>query len=133
MKNLTVDEFMNAPHIVQYVCMSGITGNPIGANTLNEAIENHPEYFPDEIEHRRKWNAIPQEVHDAYLKDRVLLDVEISNNIPPSRGICGWIDDPEGYEEWTLALCKATATYSPKRKEIHDKHYAKYGIEYSGW
>lgn len=43
-------------------------GGYIGAEQLNNAIEKYPEYFPEEVEHKRKWDSVPQELKDRYFK-----------------------------------------------------------------
>lgn len=57
--------------------MMGIMKQPIGSSTYDKAIKEHPEYFPDEIERIRKWELIPQKVHDKYWEEYWELDKEI--------------------------------------------------------
>ena len=54
MKYLTLDEFCKAPVLVQFLYAKAMMQQPVGMEMINEGIEKHPEYFPDEIEHRRK-------------------------------------------------------------------------------
>ena len=75
MKYLTPKEFSKAPAKIQWLYTMALVKQPIGSSTLENAIKEHPEYFPDELEHRRKYDLIPQQVHDDYWKEwRVLID-----------------------------------------------------------
>lgn len=68
-KGLTAEQyFKDVPNIVIYIKGMAQMGHPIGYETLEKAINEYPEYFPEEVEHRRKWNAIPEEVKDKYFK-----------------------------------------------------------------
>lgn len=130
MKKLTEKELQEAPNDVQYVYMCSIINHPIGINTYQEAVKKHPEYFPEEVEYNKKWNLIPQEVHDSYWKEYLELDKEIMKNVPPSKGIFGWAKDPEGLNEWEKTYYEAEEKGRPLRKELHQKHYSKYGIDF---
>lgn len=81
MKDLTVKEFEDAPVNVQYIYMCAVLKQPIGLDTYEDAIKEHPEYFPDEIKHRKKSEKIPQEVHDAYFEERYKLEEEIFKDV----------------------------------------------------
>jgi len=133
MKYLNEKEFFEAPSKVKYIYMMGMMKIPIGSSTYEDVIKEHPEYFPDEVEHRRKWDAIPQEVHDNYLEEYWELDKEIMKNVPPNKGIMGWIDDQEGYSEWNKKWTEAYEKGNPLREALHKKFYSKYGIEWNGW
>lgn len=133
MKYLTEKEFFDAPSKVQYIYMMGMMKIPIGSSTYEDVIKEHPEYFPDEVEHRRKWDSIPQEVHDKYWEEYLELDKEIMKNVPPNKGIMGWIDDQEGYSEWNKKRTEAYEKGNTLREALHKKFYSKYGIEWNGW
>lgn len=55
MKDLTEKEFLAAPAKVQFVYVAASLKQPIGFEMLDSAIRENPEYFPEEVEHRRKW------------------------------------------------------------------------------
>ena len=132
MKYLTPKEFSKAPAKIQWLYTMALAKQPIGSSTLENAIKEHPEYFPDELEHRRKYDLIPQQVHDDYWKEwRVLID-EMYKEMPPSKGILSCIDDPKGYKEWSIAYEKAKKKQEPLQKALHDKFYHQYGIEWNG-
>lgn len=60
MKDLSYAEFEKAPSKVQFLYVAAIMKQPVGSQMIEDAIKDHPEYFPDELEHRRKWAAIPK-------------------------------------------------------------------------
>lgn len=128
MKELTYQELLEAPHIVQFLYVRGIFQQAVGSKMLNEAIEKHPEYFPDEVQLRQKWSLIPQRVHDAYLYEIEQMRKAVFKDMPPSKGILGWLDDPEGYKAWREAYDKFRPIEETREKEIHKKYYGPYGL-----
>ena len=133
MKDLTDKEFFEVPNKVQYIYMMGMMKQPIGSSTYEKAIKEHHEYFPDEVEHRKKWAAIPQEVHDKYWEEYWKIEEEVMKDVSPSKGIMGWIDDQEGYSEWNKKWTEANEKAKPLREALHKKFYSEYGIEWNGW
>jgi len=133
MKDLTTKEFFEAPSRVQYIYTMGMMKQPIGSSLYNEAIEEHPEYFPDVIEHRKKWAVIPQKTHDDYWEEYWALDKEIMKDVPDSKGIVYWASNPSDYVEWNKKYTKAKEQGKPLYQELHKKFYSKYGIEWNGW
>jgi len=133
MKDLTYKELENAPSIVKFLYLRAMAKEPVGSSMIEEAIKDYPEYFPDELEHRRKWVLIPQQVHDDYWKEREILRTEMYKEMPPSKGILGWINDPKGYEGWNIAYEKCRKTEAPLAAALHKKFYSQYGIEWNGW
>jgi hypothetical protein len=133
MKDLTEEELLKAPHIIKIIYMSAISKVPIGSGTYERAIEDHPEYFPETIEHRRKWKLIPQEVHDEYWKEYWQIYKEIMKDVPPSKGIFGWIQNLDEWTEWNKLYQEAKEKGKHLHKNLHEKHYSKYGIEWQEW
>jgi len=133
MKDLTYKELLEAPARVQFIYTMAMAKQPVGSQIIEDAIKESPEYFPDELEHRRKWALIPQQVHDDYWKEREILRAEMYKEMPPSKGILGWIDDPKGYEEWNIAYEKCSKAEKPFAAALHKKFYGQYGIEWNGW
>lgn len=133
MKDLTEKEFLESPGKVQYIYMMGVIEQPISLGTYEDAIQEHPEYFPDETERRKKWNAIPKAVHDKYWEEYWRIHKEIMKDIPPSKGIVGCINDQEGYGEWEKKWTEANKKRNLLLESLHKKFYSEYGIEWSGW
>ena len=133
MKDLTDKEFFEVPNKVQYIYMMGMMKQPIGSSTYDKAIKEHPEYFPDEVEHRKKWAAIPQEVHDKYWEEYWKIEEEVMKDVSLSKGIMAWLDDQEGYSEWNKKWTEANEKAKPLREALHKKFYSEYCIEWNGW
>jgi hypothetical protein len=132
-KLISWDELEKAPHIVKWVYLCSLTNHPISSSMHKRALDEHPEYFPKEVEWRNKWNAIPQEVHDDYHKEYWAAHKEAYKDLPSSgHGFYAWIEEievekiPEGSK--TYEECEAE--FAPISKAIHDKYYKKYGIKY---
>jgi hypothetical protein len=132
MKKLTREEFLEAPTKVQFLYLMSMLNTPVGAKSFEDAIKESPEYFPDELEHRRKWALIPQQVHDDYWKERDVLHKEIFNDMPPSKGIVYWVENPQDYTEWILLYKNLRQIEEPLAEAIHKNHYNQYGIEWNG-
>lgn len=63
------EDYVNAPASVQFVKMMAVMDQPIGLETYERALTEGPEWFPEEIEYRRKWALVSQSVKDAYHAD----------------------------------------------------------------
>ena len=135
MKNLTYKELLEAPARVQFLYWMASTKQPVGSQMIEDAIKESPEYFPDELEHRRKWALIPQCVHDEYWAGKEKLRTECYKDMPPSKGIIGWAFDESGddYNNWNTAYQKCREIEKPLAEALHKKYYGQYGIEYNGW
>jgi hypothetical protein len=128
MKILTIKELLDAPNTVQHIYISAMTGNPVGSSVCEEAIDKHPEYFLDIIERRKRWAAIPQKVHDNYWEAYRNLDNEILKNVPESKGIIYWADNPNEYVKWNNEYTKAKEQGRLLYENLHKKFYSKYGF-----
>lgn len=135
MKNLTFDELAKAPSKVKFLYTMAIIGQPVGSQMVEDAIKESPEYFPDELDRKRKWALIPQSVHDEYWSEREKMREEVYKDMPPSKGIIGWAmdEDRTGFEKWQEAYRKCREIEKPLAEAIHKKYYEKYGIEFTGW
>ena len=116
------------PAKVLYVQMCGATGTPIGLTLYNEVITEYPEYFPKEAEHKRKWEAIPKEVHDAHWEEYWAFCKALWKDEPKSGGIMSAINNPEEFQKWHEAYKRLRPIEEAKEKELHKKYYAKYDI-----
>lgn len=130
---MPVDKAFNIPAKVFYLKMCAQAKIPIGISLYNEIITEYPEYFPEETEHRRKWELIPQFVHDAYWKERNEFREELWRDEPKSVGIFGMLHNTEEYQKYDEAYQRLKPIEKAKNKELHAKHYAQYGIEPNDW
>jgi hypothetical protein len=108
---------------------------------VEDIITKHPSFFPQEIIYR----SIPQEVKDLYekeataLRNRIFPPVEM--NIKPGEGISGWaqrqVPTPLKMFDLKESLYyifeerpKKDREYQKGLKDIHNKHYKKYKLEF---
>lgn len=131
MKKLTYNELLEAPAMIQFLYMMAEANIPVGLKMCEDAIREHPEYFLYELEHRRKWELIPQHVHDDYLRELKTLTAEVYKELPPSKGISGWVDVKE-FEEWSAVYMKCRKAEIQITVSLYKKHYGDYGIEWGG-
>lgn len=132
MKNFTYEELIKAPLTVQFIFYMGLLKQPVCSDMLEAAIEDYPEYFPDEVECRKKWEAIPQEVHDAFWEEYRELESEVMKGAPDSKGFLYWMENPEEANEWSKKRQELREKSKPLRKKLHEKYYSKYGIKWDG-
>lgn len=130
MKKLTEQELCDAPRLIQHIYTFGFLEKPIGLSTYEEALEKYPEYFPQEIEHRKKWDAIPQKVHDDYWQEYTELNKIIMKDLPESKGISYYMDNMDEFYEWDNKSKELKKKGRHLYKQLHEKYYSKYGIEY---
>jgi len=124
MKNLTTEEFDKAPPLVQFLHMVAISGISIGSSIVNKAMTEYPEYFEEELERKRKWDSVPNEVHSAYNKELHNMSQVVFYGFS-RRGIFSYDPSDTEYNEEYDKRWK-------KMKEISDelfkKYYGPYGL-----
>lgn len=132
----SVKDHRDIPGIVQYLMAASYLNQGVGSWALEKALSEHPEYFPEVIEHRRKWALIPEEVKTAFFAEssekEAALYEDCRKLTSGEGGIMHWITR-EGQEEW-IKYSKCTETKRPLllalKREMHEKYLAKYGIEF---
>lgn len=126
MKKLTMQELIEAPQTVQILYLN----RTCSASMFKEALKNHPEYFPDEIEYRRKWAAIPDSVHESYRAQTEALKETIEHlKPPPGTGSPGMADylNPDYVSPWQAHI-DAGEKIRPQLLEIYRRHYEPHGV-----
>ncbi len=98
--------FKDIPHKVLCLQLAGAMNIPVGSSFYDEVITEYPEYFPVEAERKRKWDAIPQSVHDAHWKELQEFTDELWKDQPKSGGIMSWINNTEEHQAWKRAYDK---------------------------
>jgi len=118
MKDLTFDEAKAAPSIVMALYALGVAKMPVSSSMLTEAMEKHPEYFPDEIAYQKKCQKVPQFVWDAYHK-------EVAKAFKEAYA---------GIETGIVAIARtdliktASAEYQKRSRVISEEYLGKYGL-----
>jgi hypothetical protein len=130
MKNIKLEE--NIPAEVLFIRYASVTKYPLGLSFVQDTITKYPEYFPEEVEYRRKWNLIPQSVHDEYWEKSEIIREECFKDLPPSLGILGWMENSGSFENWSRAYDIGRKKSLPLLKDLHNSLYKEYGIEFNG-
>jgi hypothetical protein len=126
-KDLTLEELNKAPGVIRYIFAASSAGLPVSGKLVDQATKDYPQYFQEEIERKTKWNAIPEEIRKAYLKETTEKYMELYGSIPNSRkGIWYWCNHPEEYKGHE----KAYEEIQPKLKQIEIELYNKYIKKY---
>lgn len=66
-------EEINIPNEVIAFKLQASFGFGVGVSHYEEMITKYPEHFKDEIEYRKKWDSVPQEVKDEYFNNHYKL------------------------------------------------------------
>ena len=125
------------PHDVWWVWTIQYANQPVGSDTYNkiqEIIDKHPQYF--EWEH--KYKKIPQDVHDAFLKEcyhqifepinkSEKLITKITKLEPTKPTIKEWIDTLKKFKN---QIHTKKIKQNETAKHICNKHYKKYKLKY---
>ena len=131
MNKLSYKEFEDAPEIVKYLHIAAFYKIPVGSSLYEDAMGKHPGYFSEEIERRKKWEAIPKDVRDSYFKELCEAEEEIFDRVPHAgKGIVFYSQHSKEAEEHSRGWEKANKELEPIRRKIHDKYFTKYGIKY---
>ena len=125
MGQYTLKDLNEIPHLVLLVQMAQISGMPIGLSIYQEAIDTYPEHFPEEAAHKKKWNAIPKEVIDGYLKE-IGEAFAIYREGIPNKGILYWSEHIKEFEEYIESGKSIREKHDKKEKAIYEKWLGKY-------
>jgi hypothetical protein len=132
MKKLTEHELQSAPPVIKFIYLASLSKTPIGYALYEQALLEHPSYFPEEILFRKQWDSIPDQVHDAYRKERNELHQREFANLPPNKGIWYWCTHQEEYENWSKQHQACWQRELKQAEQIHNKYYHRYGIKWNG-
>lgn len=116
------------PNKVLWLKMCGIRNIPVGAGFYNEVLEEYPEHFPVEVERKRKWEAIPQSVHDAYWKEYRMFHEALWKDVPLDGGLMSAINNTPEYQAYQKDFERLRPLEEAKEKELHKKYYSQYGV-----
>lgn len=139
-------ELKDIPTEVLWAFQIQLCGQPVGQKIYEEVksvIDKYPQYF--QWEH--KYKSIPQEVHDAFLKERYPeLEEPIDFSKSSMQGIMANLGSQEPirtllskneFEEIFKNIYKKLEEKEKEKneelkrvKKIWDKHYSKFGLEF---
>lgn len=119
--------------VKEYMAIVAGTGGLMGLKLYRKCKtieEKYPEWFPWE----HKYNSIPQEVHDAYRNEQYSSTPkpnEISKEaVSFSFNDKSLLDALNKWQESLINEQRIKAEQLKKDKELWDKHYKKYGLEF---
>lgn len=108
---------------MRYLQMASALNMPVGSDTIEKCYAAHPEYFPEELERRRIWNSIPEEVKKAcYNEDRELFDKAMEGF--QREGLLALINNSEKQAEWD----RRYKIYTDSVKHLDKKYFGPYGL-----
>lgn len=113
------------PHLVAFIFLAAASKIPIGHALYEQALKDHPEYFEEELEYRRKWEAIPESVHEQYQK---AIDALPKEEMPESKGMVYWSRNPQEYQEWVKVTAPIFKRQERRERNLFNFFYGPYGI-----
>ena len=139
MKQLTKEEYEDAPALVSMIYTAGMQKSPVDPDMYAKAIRMYPQYFADEIEEQervkeaeKRYEAIPQLVKDKYKEeakeayDEAFKGVTMTNKFEILKSK---VKDPKKHKEYQKSLDKANKLYMKASEELYNKHFKAYGLE----
>lgn len=131
MKALTESEYEAAPGIIQACYIAAMHNEPIAPVVYNRAIEEYPEYFPDEIERREIWANIPVEVKQQYDKELAVYKLDLMNKAPAE--VTNEYDrimlhkkNPKLYKKYKEFYKRSEKLIKEKEDELFTKHFSSF-------
>ena len=132
MSSMRFADMKPMPPLVMFIQVCGAMGIPIGSSTLEEAITKHPEYFPEEVENREKWNKVPVKVMEEYLDEFRELEKRTCGDIFNGKGLLYYIEHPEEAHRNHVEYDQRLRQSKPEFKALHEKYFAAYGLPFKG-
>lgn len=132
MKRLSKEELQKAPVIIQQMHHMALANLPMmmAHSRYMSLVADYPEYFPDVIERRRKWAAIPDEVHAEYKKKSEELREALEHLRPNyTMGMHEWLDEDGDAFLQHKTYSEAHKNQRDERIALHRSTYSPYGIE----
>ena len=118
------------PGEVLYLKCAAHLRMPVGVSTYERIINQYPEHFKEEHEHRRKWAQIPQSVHDAYHEEYEQLTRSLYDSVPHwGKGLWWMMQNLEHESEFREGLAKIRPEVDRIKEELKAKYYKPYGVE----
>lgn len=132
MKDLTYKELMEAPAIIQFVYLQSAANNPLGSSIIDEAMKDYPQFFKEELELKRRWDAVPEYIKEAYFNEMMLVRKHYDEKTPHyGKGLLFFIQNREAFNEQMDAQKEQRANIKIDASHIHNKYLASFGIPFN--
>ena len=119
----------DVPALVSFINMCAAMGIPVGTTLYDRALTDHPKYFPEAIAHRKRWDAIPKEVHEEYRAATANMFSDRTAHEYGGKGLVWYINHPKEYDEYRAWQQEMQPEWDAEDKVIHDKYYKAHGVE----
>lgn len=135
------------PSKVAFVLGAKYSQTPISFEMYESALKEYPEWFPEEIERRRRWDAIPKDEKDEYYSLSKEWSLPTDGFLSECEEIFGKMPDPDlrgvgiiqrvtthEHRDWTAHDNWFKKVFELRHKqegELYDKYFAKYGFKYN--
>lgn len=119
------------PSTIMYLWACSINKMATSGTIIEQAMKDHPEYFVEELEYRRKMATVPQEVHDAYHEDCMHKEMWRSSELPnTTKGLYYYSQHPEEYQDYWEASKQLDKQYDMEEidRQLWNKYYEVYGL-----
>lgn len=134
MKNKGIE---NAPNDVMYIHVMSMNNIPIGYDLYKRTLEKYPEWFPEEMEHKRKMGLASEKEMEAYYKElfeetnkirdkyrkKLKTDIETKDGMITMKGLEQALSNMDYNSNLSI---KEEKEQEKTRKKIYDKYFSKY-------
>jgi len=120
------------PHEIMCLWVASMYNHPVGCSQVDKAMELYPEYFPVEVEYRRKMSMVPKQVSDAHMTELMALHNWWFSELPDStKGLWYYSQHPEEWQDHWAASEALHKKYDKEEMErrLWNKYYTLYGLK----
>ncbi len=117
------------PPLIRVMALFCMSGTPLSPRVIAQAQEQHPEYFAEELENKRRFDAIPVEVHQRYAQLSWRLRGICLHGIP-REGLYENMHNPTGYQAYLRKKKVREPYYQQALPLLHARAYAGYDFPY---
>jgi len=132
MKDLSYSELVNAPSIIQYIYIASVQNQPIGMSIYEEAMKSYPQFFKEELEIRRRWDAVPPHIKEQYFDAMAKMYEKYARETPfYGKGIMFFANNPDKFSEQIAYVEAQRQNKINAGKKIHQQFLSSFGIQFN--
>ena len=132
MKDLSYSELVNAPSIIQYIYIASVQNQPIGMSIYEEAMKSYPQFFKEELELRRRWDAVPEHIKEQYFDAMAKMYKTFDEKTPfHGKGIMFFANNPDKFSQQMFYVESQRPLKIDEGKKIHNQFLSSFGIQFN--
>ncbi len=120
------------PPLIRVMALFCMSGTPLSPRVIAQAQEQHPEHFVEELDNKRRFDAIPVEVHRRYAELSWRLRGICLHGIT-QQGLYEKLDNPGRYQLYLAKKKTREPYYQLALPLLHARAYAGYDFPYDAY